>query len=591
MTRTALSAVCLLAITAGALWDSRGRLTPGERLPTTAQIPPAPVGQKVEDFTLPDARGKPHSLGELSEQRLVVVVFLGATCPLAKLYGPRLADLARAYAPRGVAFLGISANAQDSLADVAAYSRLHKIPFPILKDPDHAVADHMGAVRTPEAFVLDPDRVVRYWGRIDDQYGVGVQRPRPQRRHLAEALDELLSGQAVTLPAVPSVGCHIGREPRVQPRGTITYARDVSRILQRRCVVCHRPGDVAPFPLTQARDVVRWSAMIREVVSEGRMPPWLADPGHGRFRNDARLTAAEKRLLLEWIDNGCPLGDPGDLPAPPTFPDGWRIPRPDLVLPMAQRAFSIPAEGEVEYQYFLVDPGFTSDRLVKAAQVRPGNLAVVHHALVSIMPPDGDASKLDNVGALLDYAPGMPPLELPEGYAVRIPAGSKLLFQLHYTPNGSAQADLTRLGLVFADPRRVRHEVRGGAVSNPDLSIPAGARRHQVVGELLLSEDVRLVSLSPHLHLRGKSFRFEAVLPNGKRQVLLDVPRYDFNWQLRYELAEPQRLPAGTRLVCTAVYDNSAENPANPDPTQTVGWGDQTWQEMLIGFFAFVREE
>jgi peroxiredoxin len=599
MMRATASAALLLALTAGAHWLARsggttadgGREQPVEARSAAAMTPAAPVDRKVEDFTLPDARGKLHSLGELSEKRLVVVVFLGASCPLAARYGPRLAELAREFGPRGVAFLAINANAQDSLADVAAYARRHKIPFPVLKDPDHAVADRMGAVRTPEAFVLDARRVVRYWGRIDDQYGVGSQRPRPQRRDLAQALEELLAGKAVTRPVVPSVGCRIGREPRVQARGTVTYAKDISRILGRRCVACHRAGDVAPFPLTRPRDVVRWSAMIREVVSEGRMPPWFAAPEHGRFRNDARLTPAEKRLLLAWIDDGCPLGDLRDVPPPPDFPDGWRIPRPDVILPMAKQPFAIPAQGEVEYQYFLVDPGFTQDRFLRAVQVRPGNLAVVHHALVSVVPPDGDTDKLDTVGALLDYAPGMPPTLLPDGYAVRVPAGSKFLFQMHYTPNGSEQTDLTRLGLVFAEPATVRHEVRGGAVINQDLSIPPGVRRHRVVGELLLSENVRLLSLSPHMHLRGRSFRFEAVLPGGGVEILLDVPRYEFNWQLRYELVEPKRLPAGTRLVCTAVYDNSAENPSNPNPAQAVTWGDQTSEEMLIGFFAFVREE
>jgi peroxiredoxin len=577
------------------LFARTGGTTPegntAELLPAVEAISPSPVGRKVDNFTLCDSRGQPHSLATLAEKKLVVVVFLGASCPLAKLYGPRLAELASEFEPRGVAFLGVNSNAQDSLADVAAFVRLHQIPFPILKDPDQAVADLLGAVRTPEAFVLDENRVVRYWGRIDDQYGIGVQRVRVQQRDLALALEQLLAGKTVSRPVVPSVGCRIGREPRVQSHGTITYAREIRPIVERRCVSCHRRGDIAPFSLTRPRSVVRWSAMIREVVSEGRMPPWFADGRHGRFRNDARLAREEKRLLLAWIDDGCPLDEGAEPAADPGVSGGWRIPSPDLVLPMAKQAFSIPAEGEVAYQYFEVDPGFREDRFVRAVQVRPGNLAVVHHAMVSIMPPDGDKSRLDNVGALLDYAPGMPPTVLPDGYAIRIPAGSKFLFQMHYTPTGSPHTDLSRLGLVFTEPQKVRHEVRGGAVINPDLSIPPGAERHQVVGEFLLAEDVRLLSLSPHLHLRGKSFRFEAVFPDGRREILLDVPRYDFNWQLRYELAEPKRLPTGTRLVCTAVYDNSAANPANPDPSQTVTWGDQTWEEMLIGFFAFVLKD
>jgi hypothetical protein len=254
---------------------------------------------------------------------------------------------------------------------------------------------------------------------------------------------------------------------------------------------------------------------------------------------------------------------------------------------MAEQPFTVPAEGDVRYQYFLLDPGFTEDRYVRAAEVRPGNPAVVHHALVLLVPP-GAEGRPDPLGALLDYAPGMPPMMMPDGYALRVPAGSKFLFQMHYTPNGSEQSDRSCLGLVFAQPGTVRKEVHGGAVLNQDLAIPPGAADHRVTAEQVVPEDWLLLSLSPHLHLRGKSFRYEAVYPDGRREVLLDVPRYDFNWQLRYELAEPRLLPQGTRLVCTAYYDNSRNNPNNPDPTEEVGWGERTVDEMLIGFFAAV---
>jgi peroxiredoxin len=550
-----------------------------------------PVGRTIADFTLRDFRGKEHALHELSGKKAVVVVFLGSACPLAKLYGPRLAELVREFTPHGAAFLGINANAQDSLADVAAYARLHKIPCPILLDPDHAVADQMGAMRTPEAFVLDERHVVRYWGRIDDQYAIGVQRSRPGRRDLADALRDVLAGRPVARPVVPSAGCHIGRLPRTRLRGAVTYTGQVRRILHRRCVGCHRPREIAPFPLTTYKNVKAWSAMIREVVQEGRMPPWFASPRHGRFRNDARLTPAEKRLLLQWIDNGCPRGDPAEPPPPASFPTGWRIPRPDRVLYMADKPFTVPAEGEVMYQYWTVDPGFTETRYLQAVEVRPGNRAVVHHALVSIVPPSVKEMGLGTTGALLDYAPGMPPTILPPGQALRVPAGAKFLFQMHYTPNGSVQQDRSYLGMVFADPKTVKHCVQGGAVINPAIDIPSGAADYHLTAEYRVESDIRLLSLSPHMHLRGKSFRFEAVFPDGRREILLDVPRYDFNWQLRYDLQTPRDLPRGTRLLCTAHYDNSRENPANPDPSQNVGWGDQTRDEMLIGFFSFTTKE
>ncbi len=558
------------------------------RLLPSAAPQPVDLSGPVEDFVLPDCNGHSRSLAELGDRELVVIVSLGTKCPLAKAYGPTLAGLADEFGPRGVGFLAVDSNAHDSAADVAALAAEQQLPFPVLIDSAQAVADRLGADRTPEAIVLDRRRVVRYRGRIDDQFGIGVHRPAPQRRDLAEALEELLAGRPVSRPEVPASGCQIGRSPSPAATGPVTYAKEVSRILQRRCVECHRAGEAAPFPLTEYRDAVGWAATIREVVESGRMPPWSASPEHGRFRNDPRLTAEEKDLLRRWIDYGCPEGDPADLPPPPAFADGWRIPQPDRVVFIADEPFAVPARGDVAYQYFLVDPGFREDVFVRAAEVRPDKRSVVHHALVLLVPPGASRSAADSLGAMLNYAPGMPPLTLPEGVALRIPAGSKFLFQMHYTPDGAERIDRSSLGLVFADPKTVKQCVRGGAVVNTAIEIPPGARDYRLTAEWRADEDLLLLSLSPHLHLRGKSFRFEAVFPDGRREVLLDVPRYDFHWQLRYELAEPRLLPRGGKLVCTATWDNSADNPNNPDPTRTVVWGDQTSDEMLIGFFTAI---
>jgi peroxiredoxin len=545
----------------------------------TAPKPPAslspgrPPARRVLDFTLRDPGGREHSLAGLSDRKAVVVVFLGAGCPIARASAPRLAELCRVFGPRGVAFLALDANAQDSPADLAAFADERQLPFPILKDPDAAVADSFGAERTPEAFLLDVGRAVRYRGRID---------------RLAPALEEVLGGRPVSSPVTRVAGCRIGRQPKARRHGDVTYRGQVAGILDRRCGTCHHAGGIAPFALTGYDTVAAWSATVGEVVRDGRMPPWFADPRFGHFRNDARLSDAEKDLLVRWIDDGCPEGDGAD-PAPaPHFADGWQIGEPDRVLTMAGRPFAVPAAGDVPYQYFEVDPGFTADVWVRAAQVRPGCPSVVHHALVMLVPPDSAGPGADSLGALLDYAPGMAATALPDGMALRVPAGSRFLFQMHYTPDGAAHEDLTSLGLVLADPAAVKREVRGGAVANQAITIPPGAADHVETAECGFPTDVLLLSVSPHLHLRGKAFRVEAVYPSGRREVLLDVPRYDFHWQLRYELAEPKLLPHGTRLVCTARYDNSAGNPANPDPTRTVTWGDQTSDEMLIGFIAYV---
>lgn len=549
---------------------------------------PSPVGKKVDGFALVDFRGKTVSLSDFKDHGVIVVAFLGTECPVAKLYVPRLNELSKTYADRGVAFVAIDSNQQDSIAELAAFARNHAVSFPLLKDPSNVVADQFGALRTPEVFVLDAERVIRYRGRIDDQYGVGQSsgyaKPKAQRHDLAWALDDILAGQPVRVPETPATGCFIGRISKVPPRGEVTYANTIAKILRDRCVECHRPGEVAPFTLTTYEEVVGWAPTMAEVVNEGRMPPWFANPEYGHFSNDARLSDEEKRLLHTWIDNGCPEGNPADLPVPVEYVDGWRISKPDLVVAMNETPYTVPAEGVVEYKYFTVDPGFTEDKWIQQAEARPGNRSVVHHIIVFFQPPRS-TQDFQRRGGLAGYAPGNLPRIYPIGVAAYVPAGSKLIFQMHYTPNGTEQQDLSQLGLVFADPKTVKKKVHGGAAINPLFRIPPGANNHRVDSRHRFKQDFLLTSMTPHMHLRGKSFRFEAEYPDGKREILLDVPRYDFNWQLRYELVEPKLMPAGTVLHCTGHFDNSEENLANPNPKETVRWGDQTFEEMMIGFF------
>ncbi len=369
-----------------------------------------------------------------------------------------------------------------------------------------------------------------------------------------------------------------------------TYSRDVAPILQRRCQVCHRPGQVGPFSLLTYRQAASWSAMIREVVEQRRMPPWGADPKHGRFANDPSLGEEEKQTLFRWIDAGCPEGDPRQLPPPAAFPDGWTIPGPDLVLEMP-RAFTMPAKGAIEYQYFAVDPGFREDRWIKAAEVMPGNRAVVHHCNVYLQPPGFDDPKqLGAPGQLGSFcltmmAQGTPPMVLSDGMAKRVPAGWRIVFVMHYQAVGTEQTDRTRLGLTFADPKTVKKEVATKLMFDPDLRIPPRARNHVVSQTWAVGRDVLLLALFPHMHLRGKSFRYELLHADGREEILLDVPRFDFGWQHRYVLAEPLRVRAGSHLRCTAVFDNSADNPANPDPDAEVRAGQQSWDEMFNGYW------
>jgi peroxiredoxin len=548
--------------------------------------------KRIVTFTLADLSGKSWSLAEHTDKKAIVVVFIGTECPLNNAYVPRLAELYKECADRGVAFVAINSNCHDSPVTVATHARENGIPFPVLRDTTGTVADSLGARRTPEAFLLDHDCRIVYQGRIDDQYGIGFKRVKPTRRDLAVAIEEVLAGKPVTVAKTTPPGCLIDRLDKPAVTGPVTYTKQVSRILQKNCQSCHRPGQVAPMPLQNYEETVSWSDTIREVVNERRMPPWHADPKFGSFANDRSLSAEDRSTLLAWIEGGCPKGDEKELPADKEFPEGWMIGKPDAVYSM-QQTFTIPAKsGErgIEYQYFQVSTNFATDTWVQAAEAKPGNRALVHHIIVFIRPPKGreynDRDDQVGNGFLTGYAPGDMPTILEPGSAKRIPRGSDLVFQMHYTPNGLEGEDRSSVGLIFAKapPRR---EVRTRGIEDHTLTIPKGAKNHEVKASTSFRREVEVLSFMPHMHLRGKDFEYRAIYPNGHADVLLRVPQYDFNWQSSYRLKKPLKLPAGARIECTAHYDNSADNPNNPDPSQPVYWGDQTWEEMMIGFIDY----
>jgi peroxiredoxin len=542
------------------------------------------LGHKTENFRLNDFYGKSHSLADFKDKKAVVLVFMGTECPVARQYGERLAELDKKFAPKGVQFLGVNSNRQDTITGIASYARIYHIEFPILKDLNNKLADQLGAARTPEAFVLDQDRVVRYHGRIDNQYGVGYVKKTASEPFVQAALEELLAGKPVTQAETGVVGCFIGRVRPADSTAKVTFSNQVSRILNKRCVNCHREGEAAPFAMTNYAEVSGWADAIVEVVQQRRMPPWLADPKYGHFTNDRSMPEDEKQLLYQWATSGAPEGDPKELPAPPKFVEGWELPKnPDAVYYLPKE-YSVPATGVVDYQYFAVDPGFKEDKWIKAIEARPSNRAVVHHIIVFAQPKGTrDEGRRQ---FLIGYAPGAMPLVLPKGYAKLVPAGYELLFQMHFTPNGKPGKDRSRVGIVFADPKEITHLVRTVNAINTGFEIPAGADNYKVeASSFPYPFEADLLQLFPHMHFRGKQFDYEARYPNGKREMLLDVPNYQFAWQLTYELAEVKHLPKGTVIHCTSHFDNSENNPNNPDPKSIVRWGDQTWEEMMIGFY------
>ena len=547
-------------------------------------VRPTSLNAQADSLQLTDVYGTVHDLADYRKGRYTVITFLGTECPLARLYAPRLSQLAADYAKQNIGFIGVNSNCQDSLTEINAYAKRHSLTIPILKDVGHHLADALGAERTPQTFVIDANGQIVYQGRIDDQYGVGYSRDQPTQNDLREALESLTRGESVVRPVTETVGCIIGRQPKPSENATVTYSNQIARIFQKHCVECHREGQIGPFHLTGYEDAAGWAETIAEVIHDRRMPPWHASSEYGQFANTRKMTDEEKQLIYDWVANGAPQGDPTDLPDPRQFVEGWRLPHePDAVIEMRDRPFPIPAEGTVEYQYFVVDPGFTEDKWVKSAEVIPGNFNVVHHCIVFIRPPDAEG--LRGFGWLAAYVPGQAPVVLPEGMARRIPAGSKLIFQMHYTPNGTPQEDRTKVGVLFADQEEsIDQELVTLGALNRHFEIPPGAKDYPLETTMdWFPKGGKVVSLAPHMHVRGKSFRFTARSNEGDR-VLLDVPNYDFNWQHVYVLNTPLALPEDTTIHCVATFDNSESNLVNPDPTVPVTWGDQTWQEMMVGF-------
>lgn len=368
----------------------------------------------------------------------------------------------------------------------------------------------------------------------------------------------------------------------------VTFTRDVAPILYKSCAECHRPTGIAPMSLMNYKDVRPWAKSVRERVVDRSMPPWFADANHGEFANNPSLSQAEIDTIAAWVDAGAPKGDDKDLPPAPKFVEGWTIGTPDVVFSMKEE-YSVPAEGVVPYLYFTIPTNFTEDKWVQAVEIKPGDRRVVHHVIASLTDGSGSgAARQARSGGLGGITPNKTGIVYPPGTARVVRAGSNIVLQMHYTTMGEPTKDRTSVGLIFAKepPKRL---LGGGNALNARFVIPPGASNHEVRASKTFQEDTYLAAMMPHMHVRGKDFTYTVVYPDGKSDVILHVPNYNFNWQITYELKKPLFLPKGTRLDCVAHFDNSTGNKYNPDPTKEVRWGDQTWEEMMIGWYTTVK--
>ena len=572
-----------------------------EEVGGTPKVEPAPfeAGHPSElssNSRLSDPWGRITPLSEVWESEYLVVLIVGTECPLARLYATRFVDIARQFNNRPCNFVMVDANVQDSLADLQRFIAANDLEVPVLKDLDQHFSDCLKAVRTPEAFILNPRGQVLYRGRVDDQYQVGIVRPQITREDLKVALNEILAGERVRTQNTPAQGCFIGRRPAdnirvdsIEADRNATYATEIAPILNRHCVRCHREGDIGPMSFVDYDEVTGWGETILEVIEDGRMPPWHASNPSGTFQNEQKMAPSEIETLRHWVDLGMPSGDLTKTPEIPIFADRWRLETPpDEILTMSTQSFKVPAHGVIDYKYYVVDPGWTEDRWIRATQVLPGNPRVVHHAIVFLRTPE--TQRFDGLGWLGGYVPGQTPSMLETHQARRVPAGSKLVFQMHYTPTGRSEEDQTQIGIWFADESKVKEEVLTGILLNQNFEIPPNTAEYRVEAALSgFPEGSRLLSLTPHMHVRGQSIRIWA---NDRSEdagdsSVLDVPKYDFNWQHNYEFVKPIPLGSDSRISFEAKFNNSSSNPVNPDPNVFVRWGDQTWQEMAVVFVNF----
>lgn len=582
---------------------------------------PATQSKRLSDFTLKDVNGKDWSLQSGAGKKATVLVFLSAECPMSNGYLPQLADLAKTHEPKGVAFAAINANAEEDTKQIAAHAKEYGIRFPLLLDPQQTAVKALGATINPQAFVLDTDFNLRYRGRIDDGYSARlVKNPRVSRHDLQEALDEVLAGKLVSVPATTAFGCAIqsGSAPAAASDGAITYHRDVAPILQKQCQGCHRPNEVGPFALMNYRQAIRWGEDLKEYSQNRKMPPWKPTQDHGSFRDERGLTDREIETIARWVDSGMKEGNPKDAPLPRQYPEGWQLGEPDLVLTVPEE-MTIGATGKDLFRVFVLPTGLTEDKFVSAIEVRPGNKRVVHHTL-NFLDTQGRGRKLEEEekqrprqpdepdhgpgysvsmgvgffppsGGLAGWAPGNVIRPLPDGVGYYLPKGSDVVIQVHYHRTGKVEKDQLRLGLYFAK-KPVKERLTPVVVPGMFLRIPANDPSFRINAAVQLNQDVTLYQITPHMHLLGRQIKLTMISPDGTRRELIGIKDWDYNWQETYYFKEPIKAASGTKFEVEATYDNSSSNPLNPNsPPKPVRFGEQTTDEMCFVFLGATSDK
>lgn len=562
-------------------------------------------------FTWKDITGKRYDTTQLEKRKATVFLFLSTQCPISNTYTPRINELARKYTPQGVQFFLVNSNREDSAETVRRDAKARKFVSPVVKDNGTALADWLTADRTPEAIVVDDRAVVRYRGRIDDN----PDREKVIRHDLSEALDALLTGQPIARARTLPLGCYIFRDtpqPASGAKLALTYARDVAPILGANCVGCHRPGEAAPFALETYPQARTWARAIKDYTARHIMPPWKAAPGYGDFHDARTLTNNQIQTLARWADAGAPLGNLKDLKPLPKYvtPSGWALGKPDIVSE-PEGTYKIGAEGKDIYREYVLPVTTEEDKYINAIEFKPGNRAIVHHIIV-FFDLSGKSVELDKadpepgytvpgagIGVPMEqsiwvagWAPGNTPRFLPQGAAFKLPKGAKVVLQVHYHKDGKDETDRSQVAFYLTDKKSVDKEIQTAAILRYHLPLTPGDSHIEIRQGFDLNwpgiEGVHVWAVMPHMHMLGREMKLTATLPNGTKKEMIYIPDWDFNWQETYRYKEPLVLPKGSHIDLLAVFDNSERNPRQTShPPKQVGWGEQTTDEMCIGFFQY----
>jgi peroxiredoxin len=560
---------------------------------------------QVGDFSLIDHEGSLQQLSRLGDHKAVVVISQANSCAENVDQLHRYKHLQTTWEKQGVKFLMLNSSKDDNLDSIRRTASTYNIDFPIMYDETQLVAESLQVAKAGEILVLEPNsKQVLYHGPLDrppaPERDDGTSSNKSAPQPLADAIGKVVSGKlegAETVNVPVTKGCELSFPVAVaQTKNVPDYSKEVAPILKENCAICHVDGGVAPFAMN-SYDVIRgFSPMIREVLLTKRMPPAQVDPHVNHFENANYISNSDMQKVVHWINAGSPRGEGKDpLTSVKALKSEWQLGKPDLIVDVP--AFDVPATGVIDYFNHTIDLNFTEDKYVRAVQFIPGDKRVLHHLLSYITSPNfsrGEAVTEENVRDFLEgYAPGKTDAtQFPKDTGVFVPKGHKLVLQMHYTPMGKAVTDKTRVGLYFHDkPPRYKYLTYPVSFGGKNLVIPPGETEHKMTASYVFPQESMLYAMRPHMHYRGKAFRFRAIYPDGTSDVLINVPNYNFAWQPTYRLSQPKLMPAGTRIVTEGVYDNSKFNLYNPDPTATVRGGPQSWDEMFIGYLTYTIQE